>query len=213
MAVSDNRAPPACRAPEGPEGHATKPVGSGGTWPVDQWTADVTNVVKLVHFEALFEDPCYKRRQSEAKNHYFSQKCRRIDDVCNNTRRTRQQRSGPTGVKGAGGSGGHGRAAKRRAWPRCRWAVAGPGRASRSTTPSRRLACGDLAGGPPPTGTHSGQAQQGRSRGRPEICRGNEQHKATRPHRDQAAHASGDSCQKPRISRYSTSRRRGRPRR
>ncbi len=35
---------------------------------------------------------------------------------------------GPTGVEGAGGSGGH-------------------GRASRSTTPSRRLACGDLAGG------------------------------------------------------------------
>ena len=44
------------------------------------------------------------------------------------------------------------------AWPRCRWAAAGPGRASRSTTPSRRLACGDLAGGPPPTGTHSGRA-------------------------------------------------------
>ena len=35
---------------------------------------------------------------------------------------------GPTGAKGAGGTGGH-------------------GRASRSTTPSRRLACGDLAGG------------------------------------------------------------------
>ena len=87
MAVSDNRAPPACRAPEGPEGHATKPVGSGGTWPGDQWTADVTNVVKLVHFEALFEDPCYKRRQSEAKNHYFSQKCHRIDDVCNKRRK------------------------------------------------------------------------------------------------------------------------------
>ena len=44
------------------------------------------------------------------------------------------------------------------AWPRCRRAAAGPGRASRSITPSRRLACGDLAGGPPPTGTHSGQA-------------------------------------------------------
>ena len=43
---------------------------------------------------------------------------------------------------------------------RCRWAAAGPGRASRSTTPSRRLACGDLAGGPPPTGTHSGQAHR-----------------------------------------------------
>ena len=39
-----------------------------------------------------------------------------------------RQRPGPTGVEGAGGSGGH-------------------GRASRSTTPSRRLACGDLAGG------------------------------------------------------------------
>ena len=49
----------------------------------------VTNVVKLVHFEALFEDPCYKRRQSEAKNHYFSQKCRRIDDVCNKRRKNR----------------------------------------------------------------------------------------------------------------------------
>ena len=50
-------------------------------------------------------------------------------------------------------------------WPRCRWAAAGPGRASRSITPSRRLACGDLAGGPPPTGTHSGQTQQDRPRG------------------------------------------------
>ena len=37
------------------------------------------------------------------------------------------------------------------AW--CPGAAAGPGRASRSTTPSRRLACGDLAGVPPPTGT------------------------------------------------------------
>ena len=53
-----------------------------------------------------------------------------------------------------------GRRRDRRAWPRCRWAAAGPGRASRSTTPSRRLACGDLAGGPPPTGTHSGRAPQ-----------------------------------------------------
>ena len=36
---------------------------------------------------------------------------------------------------------------------RCPGAAAGPGRASRSTTPSRRLACGDLAGGPLPPGT------------------------------------------------------------
>ena len=36
---------------------------------------------------------------------------------------------------------------------RCPGAAAGPGRASRSITPSRRLACDDLAGGPPPTDT------------------------------------------------------------
>lgn len=53
----------------------------------------VTNVVKLEHFEALCEDPCYKRRQSEAKNHYFSQKCRRIDDVCNKRRKIRTKSS------------------------------------------------------------------------------------------------------------------------
>ena len=67
-----------------------------------------------------------------------------------------------TSAAGAEGAGGHG----------------GPGRASRSTTPSRRLACGDLAGGrarrhpehqrhhkqdhqpssPPPTGTPSSPA-------------------------------------------------------
>ena len=60
------------------------------------------------------------------------------------------------------------------------------------------------AGGPagrPPTGASSSPAQHGTQR------------EAARPHRDQAAHASGDSCQKPRISRRSTSRRRDRPRR
>ena len=173
----------------------------------------VTNVVNLRPKTTIFRKNAVGLTTFVTSAGKSAQKAARIDDVCNNTRRTRQQRPGLTGVKGAGGSGGHGRAAKRGAWPRCRWAVAGPGRASRSTTPSRRLACGDLAGGPPPTGTHSGPAHQGRSRGRPEICRGNEQREAARPHRDQAAHASGDSCQKPRISRYSTSRRRGRPRR
>ena len=46
---------------------------------------------------------------------------------------------------------------RRRDLPRCRWAVAGPGRASRrrAERSSRR---GRLAGGPPPTGTHSGRA-------------------------------------------------------
>ena len=45
----------------------------------------------------------------------------------------------------------------RGAWPRCRWAVAGPGRTTsrRAERSSRR---GRLAGGPPPTDTHSGRA-------------------------------------------------------
>ena len=103
------------------------------------------------------------------------------------THRATRQRPCTTGLEGAGGRRqGQGRLSDRtkhrpvggsrgacRAWPRCRWAAAGPGRASRSITPSRRLACGDLAGGPPPTGTHSGQTQQdgprgGRARRRPE---------------------------------------------
>ena len=45
----------------------------------------------------------------------------------------------------------------RRDLPRCRWVAAGPGRASsqRAERSSRR---GRRAGGPPPTGTHSGRA-------------------------------------------------------
>ena len=47
-----------------------------------------------------------------------------------------------------------------RAWLRCPWAVAGPGRASRrrAERSSRR---GRRAGGPPPTGTPSSPARQG----------------------------------------------------
>ena len=64
------------------------------------------------------------------------------------------QRPSTTGVEGAGGSGGH-------------------GRASRSTTPSRRLACGDLAGG--------------RARRRPEHQRSHKQQHTARTARGRAA--------------------------
>ena len=56
------------------------------------------------------------------------------DDAPSERSATKHRRCG--GCRGACG-----------AWPRCRRAAAGPGRASRSITPSRRLACGDLAGG------------------------------------------------------------------
>ena len=61
---------------------------------------------------------------------------------------------GATGVEGVGGAGG-----RERAWLRCPWAVAGPGRASRRRA-GRSSRRGRLAGGPPPTGTPSSPAQQ-----------------------------------------------------
>ena len=74
-----------------------------------------------------------------------------------------------------------GRRRDRRAWLRCPWAAAGPGRASRrrAERSSRR---GRLAGGPPPTGTTSSPARQHTTR-RPEHQRGYKQHEAARPHR------------------------------
>ena len=57
----------------------------------------------------------------------------------------------PAGVEGA---------ARHGAWPRCRWAAAGPGRASRRRA-ERSSWRGRLAGGPPPTGAQSSPAQQG----------------------------------------------------
>ena len=69
--------------------------------------------------------------------------------------------------------GGH-----RRAWPRCRWAAAGPGRASRrrAERSSRR---GRLAGGPPPTGTPSSPAAQHVRR--PEHQRHHKHHRTEKP--------------------------------
>ena len=60
---------------------------------------------------------------------------------------------GPAGVEGAGGPG-RGAGGRRQ------------GLAGLRDRPLRaKLACGDLAGGPPPTGTHSGPAQQNKPRG------------------------------------------------
>ena len=61
---------------------------------------------------------------------------------------------------------------RRRDLPRCRWAAAGPGRASRRRA-ERSSQRGRLAGGPPPTGTHSGRGLR-----RPEHPWG---HNETRP--------------------------------
>ena len=96
------------------------------------------------------------------------------------SKHTHTRTTGAAGVEGAGGTGGHGRASRRGAASNTsRKAAAGPAGPGRGAGGRRqgqggprdrplravRLACGDLAGGPPPTGTHSGPAHSGRPRG------------------------------------------------
>ena len=66
--------------------------------------------------------------------------------------------------------------------PRCRWAAAGPGRASRSTTPSEARVWRSRGRGAAHRHQHAGTNTQ------PQTHRHNE---AARPHRGRAAHASG----------------------
>ena len=79
-------------------------------------------------------------------------------------RRRANQRPGPTGAEGAGGTEGHGRASRR-----------GAERSSQRGRP---------AGGPPPTGTHSGRALR-----RPEHQQRYKQHKQS--HRSSTNTAQG----------------------
>ena len=128
---------------------------------------------------------------------------------------------GPAGVEGAGGAGGPDRGAggrrqglstrrqqaptdgrppradqHYRAWPRCRWAAAGPGRASRRRAEPPMSDPGPLVWrapeGPEGTGGLRGAAPNkvrspslagGRALRRPEHPWGNKQHEAARPHR------------------------------
>ncbi len=142
-------------------------------------------------------------------------RCPRVAGPGRTTRRRTEPHAstpGPTGMEGAGGSGGPGCGARgrrqgqaglqgnapathehtrrrrcggrQRDLPRCRWAVAGPGRASRRRA-ERSSQRGRLAGGPPPTGTHSGRARR-----HPEHQRRNtplRHNKTAQPHRGRAA--------------------------
>ena len=154
--TSVHQAPPVWRAPEGPKGAGGICRGAGGRWR---------------GLAGLRDDAPSEARSADGE---------RAGRRCGGRKRARLRR--PRAMVGPGrGAGGWrpgqgathsykprpigGRRVACGAWPRCRWVAAGPGRASRSTTPSRRLACGDLAGGPPPTGTHSGPADSGRPRG------------------------------------------------
>ena len=167
-----NQAPAVWRPPQGLRGLAAVPVGGGRT------RADHPAALSSARLEAA-AGPAGQAAVPVAGGRAWA--------GSETTHRATRQRPCTTGLEGTGGrrqgQGGLSDRTKHRpvggsrgacrAWPRCRRAAAGPGRASRSITPSRRLACGDLAGGPPPTGTHSGQTQQdgprgGRARRRPE---------------------------------------------
>ena len=111
-----------------------------------------------------------------------------IDDVCNNTRRATRQHTRSHWCVG--------RRRDRTAWLRCPWAAAGPGQATHRH-PDRLEAAARPAG---PGRASSRRAERssrrvrragGQASRRPEICRGNKQHEAARPHRGRAAHASG----------------------
>ena len=151
----------------------------------------VTNVVNLSPKTSIFSEKADGLTTFVTTGQKSTRKTPWIDDVCNNTRRATRQH---TRHHRCGG--------RRRDLPRCRWAAARPGRAStqrtephvstpsaagvegaggsgghgrasRSTTPSRRLACGDLAGG--------------RARRRPEHQRSHKQQHTARTARGRAA--------------------------
>ena len=105
----------------------------------------VTNVVNPSPKTSIFSEKALRLTTFVTTGQKSTRKTPWIDDVCNNTRQARPQHTRPHRCEG-----------RRRDLPRCRWAAAGPGRASRrrAERSSRR---GRLAGGPPPSGTHSGR--------------------------------------------------------
>ena len=155
-------APPAWRVPEGPDNLAAVPMGDGGAWPGFEATH---NRASAAGVEGAGGSGGHGRASRSTTP---SRRLACGDLAGGRTRRRpqhqrhhKQTRGSPTGAKDQAGvlvGGG-------KAWPGfettrpatdqppCATVVEGAGgsgghgRASRSTTPSRRLACGDLAGG------------------------------------------------------------------
>ena len=81
----------------------------------------VTNVVNPSQKTSIFSEKALRLTTFVTTDQKSTRKTPRIDDVCNNTHQATRQRHSAAGVEGAGGD--------QRAWPRCWWAAAGPGRA------------------------------------------------------------------------------------
>ena len=79
----------------------------------------VTNVVNLSPNTSIFTEKADGLTTFVTTGQKSTRKTPWIDDVCNNTRRATRQHTQPHRCEG-----------RRRDLPRCRWAAAGPGRAS-----------------------------------------------------------------------------------
>ena len=129
----------------------------------------VTNVVNLSPKTTIFNEKARGLTTFVTTGQKSTQKTPWIDDVCNNTRQARPQHTRPHWCGG-----------RRRDLPRCRWAAAGPGRASRRRAePKARSADGERAGRRPRAQAH----QAARPSGRPAAATPRPKPRPQRPRR------------------------------
>ena len=96
----------------------------------------VTNVVNLSPKTSIFTEKADGLTTFVTTGQKSTRKTPWIDDVCNNTRRATRQHTRRHWCEG-----------RRRDLPRCRWAAAGPGRASRRRTSTRQHTRSHWCGG------------------------------------------------------------------
>ena len=171
-----HQAPPVWRAPEGLEDLTAAQVGGGRAWPGFETTRRAQLAARTASGRAATHR--HTQRPSPTKQATRRQGLAGLRD-----RPLRAQLAART-ASGQGAAPPVWRTPGAR--PRCRWAVAGPGRASRSTTPSEARVWRSRGRGAAHRHQHAGR--HAGTNTQPQIHRYNE---AARPHRGRAAHASG----------------------
>ena len=142
-----HQAPPVWRAPEGLEDLTAAQVGGGRAWP----GFETTRRAQLAARTASGRAAAHRHTQRPGPTKQATRR-QGLAGLREDTPSQSSAHPAPLVWRTPG------------AQPRCRWAAAGPGRASsrRAERSSRR---GRRAGGPLPTGTHSSPAQQNWPRG------------------------------------------------
>ena len=193
LQTSAHQVPLVWRAPEGPEGQTAVPVGGGGAWPDNEPTHRATRQYTRPHW-------CGGRRRDLPRCRWAA-----AGPGQALSRRTQPHASDPAPLawrapEGPEGTGGLRDRPLRAAGSRVAISrAAGPDDArNTSGATSNNTRRGRLAGGPPPTGTHSGRALR-----RPEHPWG---HNETRPRpvarpRPRHAHAAPFTTAPPAIRR------------